>query len=93
MPNDAARATKSGLTRSAAEQAPAELLLLGALDVAEGVVVEDDRDDVEAVLALGRQLPDRVQEATVAGERDHLASGLPTCAPSAVANAEPSVPW
>ena len=69
------------------------MLLLGSPDIAEGPVVEHDRDDVELVLALRGQFADGVQEAAIAGDRQHRPSGLPTLAPSAVANAEPSVPW
>ena len=82
-----------GVAQVAGDRAVVERLLLDALDVAVGAVVEDDRDDADAVLRRGRQFlavnrkpPSPLIDTTGL-------SGWPTLAPSAVAKPQPSVPW
>ena len=53
-PKLSANCTKSGLTQIGPQHPPFELFHLRAADIAVRAVVEDDRDQPDAVLARGR---------------------------------------
>ena len=64
-----------GVVQVRGDEPVAVALLLDALHVAEGAVVEHDDHDGEIVPCRGREFADLIHEAAVAGDGQHLFVG------------------
>ena len=67
---------KIGINHIRADDAPGILPFLVHADGAVGTVVDDDDDNVDAILHRGRELLAGHHEVAVAGYRNHAALGI-----------------